>query len=840
MKKRIFLFLILTALFLKGEAQINIQWATRYTSSGNNVDRAEDIAIDAGGNVYVTGIGLGASGNFDYITIKYNSVGAQQWKAEYNGPGNGLDDAHAIVLDAAGNVYVTGWSDGGATTGFDYATVKYNSSGAQQWATRYNNTTNGTDEAWDIGVDNAGNVYVTGTSDGAGSNSAATSVKYNSTGVQQYAKRFDGAGGGIDAGYAIYVAPVSGDFYIAGYTYQSTSADFDFITIKYNTAGTQQWATKYNGPDNNYDEARSIAVDAAGNVYVAGYTQTAVLTNYDYATVKYNSAGVAQWANLYNGTGNDYDRANAIKLDAVGNVYVTGKSVGTGAAAEDVLTIKYANNGTQKWTARYNGLSSGYDEGKALTIDNSGNIYVTGYSYSSTSNHDYTIIKYDSTGSGSNGVQQWLAKYNGSGNSVDQSAAIAVDNIGNIFITGLSKGSGTNEDYETIKYCQFTAVAVSAKDTICKGANTTLNASGTNAVSYAWTPNNGTLSSVTSATPVATPTVTTSYVVTITNNLGCTDMDTVVVEVLPLPSPTITSNHPTGVCVGDSIQLTAAAGFTYQWNTSSTKQSINVFSSGTYTVTITNAGGCKATGSTTATVYPYPTINAGLDDSVCLSKNIQLQASGGLTYSWSPSSSLSNPSISNPVAGPVTTTTYTVVGTGAGGCTSSDVVKITVLNNPSVPTIYRGTDTLYCNQVAPNYQWYKDGSPISGANNQFYVFTQNGLYNVEVYNALGCTTASTTINITDASVAEIDGLKLLNIYPNPASNHVTLEMNITKASNVKINLTNIAGQIIFTDELSQFSGPYKKQIDLRESAQGIYHLQIITNDQVINTKVVKQ
>jgi uncharacterized delta-60 repeat protein len=834
MKKILLLSLICTTPFFAINAQVDIQWQTRYSSAGSNVDRAEDLAMDAAGNVYVTGIGVGVSGNFDYVTIKYNTLGVQQWKSEYNGPGNSLDEAHAITIDTSGNVYVTGWSYGGATTGYDYATVKYNSAGVQQWASRYNNATNGTDEAWDIAVDYAGNVFVTGSSDGAGSTSAAATVRYNSAGVQQYAKRFNGTGGGINAGYSIYVNPTTGDTYFAGYTYTGAASDFDFITIKYNLAGVQQWATQYNGPDGKYDEARAIAVDAAGNVYVTGYSQTAVLTNYDYATVKYNSTGVQQWVQRYNGTGNDYDRANAIKLDATGNVYVTGRSIGLGTA-EDIETIKYDNSGNQKWTARYNGPSNGYDEGKDITVDVSGNVYVTGYSYDTLSNNDYATIKYDSTG-----VQQWITLYNGTANNSDQAAAIAIDNIGNVFITGLSYGAGTNEDYETIKYCQLTANAGSDV-TICNGSSTNLSASAIGAVSYAWTPNDGSLSNIAIANPIAHPTVTTSYVVAITNTNGCTDKDTVVVTVTPLPSPTISASGPTSFCTGGSVTLTCSIASHYQWSTSpsDTLSSITVSASGTYNVTATNGSGCSSLASQVVTVSPLPPINAGLDDSTCLSTNINLLATGGTSYIWHPGASLSDSTIANPVAGPVVTTTYTVVGT-SGGCSNTDSVKITVLGNPSVPTVTTGHDSLNCVQTYISYQWYYNGSPIAGATNQSYVFTMNGNYYVQVTNALGCSTVSVITTISDAGINELAESEFMNIYPNPTSNDVTLELNLSKASDVKINLTNIAGQLVYTEQLSQYAGVYKKQISLHENAKGMYYLQIITNDQVINKKIIKQ
>ena len=98
MKKLLLSTLICTTQFLAVNAQINIQWQTRYSSAGSNIDKAEDLFLDAAGNTYVTGLGLGASGNFDYVTIKYSPTGAQLWKSEYNGPGNGLDEAHAITV----------------------------------------------------------------------------------------------------------------------------------------------------------------------------------------------------------------------------------------------------------------------------------------------------------------------------------------------------------------------------------------------------------------------------------------------------------------------------------------------------------------------------------------------------------------------------------------------------------------------------------------------------------------------------------------------------------------------------------------------------------------------
>jgi uncharacterized delta-60 repeat protein len=420
------------------------EWVRHYASGLVPAsDQATDIAIDNQGNIYVTGYSAVSGTDEDYATVKYNSQGEEQWVARYNGPGNSSDYAYALAVDNSGNVYVTGWSVGSGTDK-DYATVKYNSKGEEQWVARYNGPGNYDDEAYALAVDNSGNVYVTGYSYGSDTRFDYATVKYNLQGEEQWVARYNGPGNSYDRAYALAVDNF-GNVYVTGSSVGSGTG-YDYATIKYNSQGEEQWAARYNGPGNSIDRACALAVDDSGDVYVTGIRSRGSETCYDYATVKYNLQGEVQWVARYNGPGNFFDYPFALAVDHSGNVYVTGSSDGS-RANDDYATVKYNSQGEEQWVARYNGPGNSYDRAYALAVDDSGDVYVTGSSVGSGTNHDYATVKYNSQGE-----EQWVARYNGPGNSYDRACALAVDNSGNVYVTGSSVGSGTNSDYATVKY----------------------------------------------------------------------------------------------------------------------------------------------------------------------------------------------------------------------------------------------------------------------------------------------------------------------------------------------------------------------------------------------------
>jgi len=433
-------FLALFATAMRPPGPVTQAWVARYNGPGNLDDGGHAIAGDSSGNVYVTGGSHGLGTDLDYATIKYTSAGQQQWVARYNGPANGWDRAAAIARDSAGNLYVTGQSLG-LGTDFDYATVKYDSTGQEQWVARYNGPGNGEDDAVAIATDSSGNVYVTGQSLGLGTGlfDYAT-IKYDSAGQEQWVARYNGPANGSDVVRGVAVDS-SGNVYVTGRS-TGLGTNSDYATVKYDSAGQEQWIARYNGPANDYDEALAIAIDTSGNVCVTGGSSGSG-PGLDYATVKYDSAGQEQWVGRYPGP-----FARAIAVDGSGNVYVTGES--SGVSTVEYATIKYSPAGQEQWVATYGDSRNYFNSAEAIALDGSGNVYVTGVSLSSRSGYDYATVKYDSAGQ-----QQWVARYSGPGRGNEEGAStMVVDGSGNVYVTGASPGRNTGFDYATVKYVQ--------------------------------------------------------------------------------------------------------------------------------------------------------------------------------------------------------------------------------------------------------------------------------------------------------------------------------------------------------------------------------------------------
>ena len=370
--------------------------------------------------------------NRDYATVKYDGSGDALWVSNYNFSGNGPDEAYALAMDSTGNVVVTGYSAGGIGPRDDYATLMYDSSGNQVWANRWNGLQY--DQAYDVAADSAGNFYVTGESGANITGNDFATVKYNNAGDELWVARYNDMGRAWDRPNAIAVDG-SGNVYVTGYSFVS-GVQPDYVTVKYDGAGNELWASKYDGPASLNDQATDIEVDSMGNVFVTGHSSGGTTGN-DCATIKYDSDGNEDWVRRIETSG--ADECHALVTDPAGNVYVVGRNNGT------YLTIKYDGSGNTVWSSNYD-LPAKADIPRDIVLAPSGNVYVTGMS-GSFNEYDYATVKYDHLGN-----EIWVRRYDGPAMDDDMAFAITIDGSENVYVTGRSEGVGTDYDFATVAY----------------------------------------------------------------------------------------------------------------------------------------------------------------------------------------------------------------------------------------------------------------------------------------------------------------------------------------------------------------------------------------------------
>jgi len=303
-------------------------WVRRYDNLVTNAqDEAIQMALDPQGNIVVVGSSQGGFGPGQIVTVKYSAdLGSVLWERRYIGPGDSF--ARAVAVDATGNVVVAGHTTS-KTNGWDFYTAKYAAADGTLLWEQHHNEAKSNDEAWAVAIDSKGNVAVAGTAFGG-------------------------------------------------------SSGYDYYTAKYAAAdGALLWERRYDRPAHGPDMVAGATVDANDNIIVTGYSAGAGNDLYDFYTVKYAAAdGAVLWEKRHNGDAGGDDRAQAIKIDANGNVAVTGISFDP-QTLYNYYTVKYAAaDGALLWEKRYNGPASADDSATALALDESGNVVVAGTSMS--------------------------------------------------------------------------------------------------------------------------------------------------------------------------------------------------------------------------------------------------------------------------------------------------------------------------------------------------------------------------------------------------------------------------------------------------------------------------
>lgn len=435
--------LALSLLCIPGVPRVaSADWLKIYNGAAGYDDMARSIAVDSQGCILVAGDSQQPGKQFDYLTLKYSPHGKLLWANRYNGPANGDDRVSGIVVDGAGNAYVTGRSQG-IGTDYDYATVKYGKDGRRVWVARTNGA--GAERPQAITLDSEGGVCVTGnTSTG---NEDILTVKYAPTGKPDWVRQYNR--GGQDQEWASGIAADrAGNVYVTGMSMGSNSRN-KTVTIKYGNTGAILWEKTYEAGYENWPSA--IGVDAKGHAYVAGVR---VLEDYssNYLTLKYHRLGRLLWAKEYREPRNESNSALALAVDSAGNSHVAGSSYhlefswsGFKAENQRTVTVKYDPEGRQLWARSFQGNEVVHDYIPVrIALDQKGSSYVSKGLLGPGTSYDYVTLKY-----GTGGALKWVERFDRG--KLDRPFGIAVGADGKSCVTGMSMGSN-GYDFATLQY----------------------------------------------------------------------------------------------------------------------------------------------------------------------------------------------------------------------------------------------------------------------------------------------------------------------------------------------------------------------------------------------------
>lgn len=409
--------------------------------------------------------------------------------------------------------------------------------------------------------------------------------------------------------------------------------------------------------------------------------------------------------------------------------------------------------------------------------------------------------------------------------------------IGTFTTTTIDTAFQTGNGMVVICYCVApeSPIVFSTSTSVCPGAPVSMytNSLLNSATNWNWyTDSCGGTPVATGDSIVVNPTVTTTYYVRAEG--GCVQGACQLYTILVTPAvPVIIASGPTTFCQGDSIMLDAGSFTSYSWSTGATTQTINVNTSGTYSVVVTNANGCTGATSQVVTVNPLPTVNINGNTTICSGTNTTLTASGGVTYTWSNNSTTSAITVS-----PTSTTTYSVVATDANGCTNSSSVTVTVNQSPSVGTT-TNVLTITASQNGATYQWINcNGNvAINGATNQSYTATANGQYAV-IVTLNGCTDTSACVTINNVSANEVNLTpEQVEVYPNPSNGQFVIDITTFGTANTVVKIMDELGKIVFNQNIEIVNGKNKTNVDLSQLAKGNYYVQVSSAQGLITKKV---
>jgi uncharacterized delta-60 repeat protein len=404
------------------------------TWGGSNYDYGYGVAVDPSGNIYVTGYTSSfGAGGADVVLLKYDPSGSLLWQKTWGGTSD--DYGRSVAVDTSGNIYVTGYTYSFSVGGYDVFLLKYNPSGSLSWRRTWGGSDY--DYGYGVAVDPSGNIYVTGyTYSFSVGGYDVFLLKYDPSGSLLWQKTWGGSN--YDYGYGVAVDP-SGNIYVTGATYSFSVGSYDVFLLKYDPSGSLSWQKTWGGSSSEY--GYGVAVDPSGNIYVTGYTYSFGAGGADAFLLKYNPSGSLSWQKTWGGSSNDY--GYGVAVDPSGNIYVTGYTYSFDVGGYGVVLLKYGSSGNLLWRSTWGGLN--YDYGYGVAVDSSSNIYLTGYTtnpsrtLNSATGVDGTPIGSQTTPSGTEGAPSGSETTTG-GTQTTPSGSTTYAGNGDIFLLKFTSG----------------------------------------------------------------------------------------------------------------------------------------------------------------------------------------------------------------------------------------------------------------------------------------------------------------------------------------------------------------------------------------------------------------
>lgn len=737
------------------------------------------VDFDPGGSVYYMINNAAQSNMTDIFISKLDSSGNFLWAKQIGG--NAEDHANAVCVDAAGNVYITGYYND--IVDFDPGTGVFNLTAPVN-----------------------GNIFVS---------------KLDASGNFVWAKDIGG-----NCGYSI-TTDIYGNVFIAGNNY-TASNDYQIYIAKLDMPGNLLW-TKSIG-NTTRDEGYSIAADYQGHTYITGLFEGTVDFNpgagtynltsaggYDVFVLKLDGSANFKWAKQF-GSLTQNDVGNSIAVNSSGSVYTSGYfgdiadfDPGPGTfnltavgSLRDVFISRLDSAGNFVWAKRIGGVSD--EEGKSIALDASDNVYLTG-EFDGTADFDPGAGTANMTPVG---TDVFISKLNGSGNfvwalqlsgiSTEYAKSITVDLLGNIYTSGyfyktmdFDPGPGVSNIIaygspdafvHKMSQCSISSATITPSGTvaICSGDSVVLSTNTAPGFNYQWRKNGVVIPGATSSSYIATAAG--NYSVLITSSCDSDTSIAVNVTVNTLPNASITASGPTTFCAGGSVALNAiiTANRTYQWKKNginipgATSPSYVATTSGTYKVTVTNTiTGCtKTTGIgivVTKNILPAATITPSDTIVICEEQIALLTANSG------------------------------------AGLT---------------------------------YKWKKNGNYISGAAAQTYTVSTAGNYRVEVTNSNGCSKTSLSVTVTipcKEGTSHSESHFEVSVYPNPSSGDFIFEIFAPTDENISIAVFDAIGELVLSE--ANLNSQFTLTSGETQLSPGIYSVIVATGLQRKILRIVK-